>query len=78
MAGLLRRCPRIETIVFNGQPAARLFRRHVRDLPRPVRLLTLPSTSPAHAARSPAQKLRHWRKGLAAAGYCVSRPDSLS
>lgn len=65
LAGLLRRCPRIGVMVFNGQPAARLFHRHVRDLPRPVRLLVLPSTSPAHAARSPAWKRRAWRRGLA-------------
>ena len=65
LAGLLRRCPRIEAVLFNGQPAARLFRRHVRDLPRPLRLLILPSTSPAHAARSRAQKRRAWRRGLA-------------
>jgi TDG/mug DNA glycosylase family protein len=74
VAGLLRRCPRIEAVVFNGQLAARLFRRHARDLPRPVRLLTLPSTSPAHAARSLSEKRRRWRQGLVAAGIVFARP----
>ncbi|HXH64335.1 MAG TPA: DNA-deoxyinosine glycosylase [Mariprofundaceae bacterium] len=57
---------RIRAIFFNGQTAAALYRRHVlpqlsgpwRDLPRHV----LPSTSPAHAGRSPAEKLAIWRQ----------------
>lgn len=76
LAGLLRRCPRIAVIAFNGQPAARLFRRHVRDLPRAVDTVVLPSTSPAHAARSRREKLAAWRAGLASVagtGYAVVR-----
>lgn len=65
LGGLLRRCPRIGVIAFNGQPAARLFRRHVRDLPRPVRFVVLPSSSPAHALRTPAAKQARWRALLA-------------
>lgn len=68
IVGLLARCTRIDTIVFNGQPAARLFRRHVRVLPRPLRLVVLPSTSPAHASRTAAAKLRAWRRAIAAHG----------
>jgi double-stranded uracil-DNA glycosylase len=54
----------IRTIVFNGGTAARLFRRHVlpglgtavHDMP----MLQLPSTSPANARLSLAQKRRAW------------------
>lgn len=63
--GLLRRCPAIAALGFNGRKAEELFRRLVApglgarlaDLDR----LYLPSTSPAHAARSFAQKLAGWR-----------------
>jgi double-stranded uracil-DNA glycosylase len=58
--------PHIAAIFFNGQTAATLYRRHVlpqldhpwRELPRH----TLPSTSPAHAARSRAEKLAIWQQ----------------
>ncbi len=60
VAGLLQRYPRLHTLVCNGQPAARLLRRHFPRLPRPVRLVVLPSTSPAHAARSAREKRRAW------------------
>ena len=63
---LLARHPELEKIVFNGAPAEALFRRHVAPkcgpaldrLPR----VRLPSTSPAHAARTYAQKLAAWRR----------------
>ena len=65
---LLARHPELEKIVFNGAPAEALFRRHVAPkcgpaldrLPR----VRLPSTSPAHAARTYAQKLAAWRRAL--------------
>ena len=55
----------IRAIYFNGATAASLYRRHVllhladpwHALPRHI----LPSTSPAHAARSFAEKLAAWR-----------------
>lgn len=63
--GLLRRHPTIRAVFLNGGTAYDLFRRHVAR-PRPELLegrsvTRLPSTSPAHAARSPAQKLEAWR-----------------
>ncbi|HAL92432.1 MAG TPA: DNA-deoxyinosine glycosylase [Verrucomicrobia bacterium] len=65
---LLARHPELEKIVFNGGPAEALFRRHVAkkcgDLLAGVELVRLPSTSPAHASRTFAQKLAAWRAGL--------------
>jgi len=60
--------PAIRAICFNGRTAALLYRRHVlpglpagsASLPR----LELPSTSPAHAAMSLADKTAHWRRAL--------------
>jgi hypoxanthine-DNA glycosylase len=56
----------IDRILFNGQSAAQLFRRRV--LPGLARLelqlITLPSTSPAYAAMSYAEKLQHWRAAI--------------
>ena len=59
----------IERLLFNGQPAARLWRRHVwpklasrwQTLPSTV----LPSTSPAHAGISQAEKMARWLAALA-------------
>lgn len=53
----------VELICFNGQKAALLFRKlvepqQISSLPR---LETLPSTSPAHASMSVAEKLSIWR-----------------
>lgn len=55
----------IERIAFNGAAAAKLFRRHV-EAPAGVALIQLPSTSPAHAARSFEEKCVAWRRGLTA------------
>ena len=66
---LLARHPELEAIVFNGGPAEALFRRHVAARCGPrlagLELARLPSTSPAHAARTYAQKLAAWRAALA-------------
>ena len=64
LPGFLRRHPRIDRLYFNGAKAEQVFRRHV--LPRLEaaacpRCVRLPSTSPAHAARSFEQKLDAWR-----------------
>lgn len=53
--------PKINAVFFNGQTAARLFIQHVFATARQLSLATLPSTSPAHAARSVAQKMDAWR-----------------
>ena len=61
-AGFLAAHPSIERVCFNGAAAETNFRRHV--LPHATanhcRLLRLPSTSPAHAARGYAEKLAAW------------------
>jgi hypoxanthine-DNA glycosylase len=57
--------PHIETVFFNGQKAETAFRRHARtqvtNSGRALEFIRLPSTSPAHAGRSFAQKLAAWR-----------------
>jgi double-stranded uracil-DNA glycosylase len=63
--GFLSEQKHIETIFFNGQKAETAFRRHalaqVAGLGRDFRYVRLPSTSPAHAGRTFAQKLAAWR-----------------
>ncbi len=52
----------LRLIAFNGKTAAQLFARlqfQVGDAGLPLQT-SLPSTSPAHAAMSYADKLRHW------------------
>ena len=56
--------PDIRRVYFNGAKAATLFARHVTPtLPstHDLELLRLPSTSPANAGVSRAEKLRAWR-----------------
>ena len=53
--------PQIELICFNGAKAADLFRKHVK-LNRPLRYLVLPSTSPANAGMSFAEKVKRWSR----------------
>lgn len=71
LPALLARHPELKTIAFNGGPAEALFRRHALKACGPwlagVELVRLPSTSPAHASRSAAQKLAIWRAALAGA-----------
>ena len=55
------RHPSITRVAFNGQTAAKLFRKKVRPgLEREYEYLNLPSTSPAHAALDYAAKLEAW------------------
>jgi len=55
------RHPHISHVYFNGQKAAGLFKKKVLPgLERHFNYTTLPSTSPAHAARSYAAKLEAW------------------
>lgn len=58
--------PGIQRIGLNGGKAAASFRKHVAGLaPKGAQVIALPSTSPAHAARSLAQKCELWRAALA-------------
>jgi hypoxanthine-DNA glycosylase len=57
--------PGIDRVFFNGATAEKIFVRRVlpildERLVRPVALVSLPSTSPAHAAMSFAEKLSRW------------------
>lgn len=64
-AGFLQAHPGIVRIAFNGAKAAALFRRHalpaLAGVGRPLDYVSLPSTSPAHAAQPFAAKLAAWR-----------------
>ncbi|MCA1778043.1 MAG: DNA-deoxyinosine glycosylase [Xanthomonadaceae bacterium] len=67
-SAFLGHCPDISRIVFNGQTAARFWALHVLPGLSPslanIECRVLPSTSPAHAACSRAQKLEAWRAAL--------------
>lgn len=68
LVALILQLPQLRAIAFNGGTADRLYRRHWADSvaerlgARAPVLLTLPSTSPAHAALSREQKLERWRE----------------
>ena len=55
----LKAHPNITHIYFNGQKAAKFFKQHVA-VSDTYHLVTLPSTSPAHAGMSFEKKLREW------------------
>lgn len=58
---LFQLAPGIHSLFFNGQKAAELFRKRVDpNLIAGRSLITLPSTSPANAAISAAQKREAW------------------
>lgn len=55
--------PEIHTVFLNGQKAAALFRKLVLpELKRDLELIAMPSTSPANASVSSANKKAVWRK----------------
>lgn len=60
----LREHPGIRRVCFNGQKAAAMFERLVlvgiAERADGLSFITLPSTSPAHAAMSFEEKLRNW------------------
>lgn len=61
-AWLFGQCPLLTHVFFNGTAAEAAFRRHVRPPnERVFHMQRLPSTSPAHAARTFAQKRDAWR-----------------
>lgn len=63
-SGLFRAAPSITHIFFNGRKAADVYRRRVlpnlQGIGKLIACRTLPSTSPAHAARSYQHKLAEW------------------
>jgi TDG/mug DNA glycosylase family protein len=67
-AGFLRRHRDVELVLCNGGAAFQLFRRKVvPELPAPfdaLRVMQMPSTSPANAGTRVAEKLSKWREGL--------------
>ena len=64
LSAFLNSHPQVKLICFNGSKAAELYQRHVFPLlsasMQQLRQQTLPSTSPANAAMSYAQKFSHW------------------
>jgi hypoxanthine-DNA glycosylase len=71
----LQRNPEIASICFNGKKAAELFARLaakplLRQYPH-VHLEVLPSTSPAHASMTFAEKLQRWSVVKAASETCA-------
>ena len=61
--------PRITHIGLNGGKAAATFRKYAAaHCPAHVHIVVLPSTSPAHAARSFAEKCALWREALQIGG----------
>ena len=69
-AAFLAAHPRVRTVLCNGGKAFASWRRHVQPTLSHVELTVrqLPSTSPAHAARTVADKLARWRAAIAGAG----------
>jgi len=65
LGGFLKSHPRIAAIYFNGAKAEQCYRKYVLpDLPDAkarIPMQRLPSTSPAHASMSVAEKLAVWR-----------------
>ncbi len=55
----LKTHPNIKHIYFNGQKAAAYFKQYIK-LENEYHLITLPSTSPAHAGKSFEAKLKEW------------------
>lgn len=65
LIALVRTLPRLEAIGFNGNAAAKIGRRILEGHIGPVRLIDLPSTSPAYTMPFDA-KLILWRERLPA------------
>ncbi|MBE8158545.1 MAG: DNA-deoxyinosine glycosylase, partial [Betaproteobacteria bacterium] len=63
ISGLLARHPAICAVALNGGMAKQCFMRHVKNY-GDVRLLFLPSTSPANARMNFSQKVAAWRQIL--------------
>lgn len=59
--GFVESHPNLKAIAFNGKKSAQLFAKHIGVIPG-IRLLRLPSTSPANAGVSWEEKVREWGK----------------
>ncbi|MDP4272457.1 MAG: DNA-deoxyinosine glycosylase, partial [Bacteroidota bacterium] len=62
IAKLLQENPSIQAIVFNGQPAEKLFHKHLKSL-RHFHCITMPSTSPTNT-KPFEEKLNSWKELL--------------
>ncbi len=60
IADFLAQHAQIQLVCFNGATAATLFRKHIHPHVN-IATCQLPSTSPAHAGMSLAQKIEKWR-----------------
>ena len=74
---LLDQYPAVDALCFNGQKAEKAFRRHViPTLPDAIlgclRLIPLPSTSPANTSRTQAAKVGEWMAILRYTGHTRS------
>lgn len=67
LAAFLERETSIGLVAFNGRAAESMFRRFVPGPLRPLDFVRLPSTSPAYASLTLAEKTDRWRAGLASA-----------
>ena len=63
----LEREASVGLVAFNGRAAESMFRRFVPGPLRPLEYVRLPSTSPAYASLTLAEKTERWRTGLASA-----------
>jgi hypoxanthine-DNA glycosylase len=61
LAALVETLPRLRAVAFNGGTAARLGGKLLAPIVDRLALLPLPSSSPAHAARSFDEKLALWQ-----------------
>ena len=61
--GLLKRCPEIQVILFNGATAQNLYRKLIGDVPAGLRSVRMPSTSPAYTLKFEAKRAA-WQKEL--------------
>lgn len=74
--------PQLQLICLNGGKAAEAFTRHVMksqpDFTDGLRVVALPSTSPANAGQPAATKLASWRAALQAAVFVTPVPEIAS
>lgn len=60
LAGLVASMPALQAVAFNGGKAGRTGRRLVDNAVAGLRLIDLPSSSPAHAGMPLAEKMARW------------------